>query len=233
MGTNGRAGHGHGNNRRRPFKRRENDGEVWQKGNSTSGEPSRVLPGKHPETAAEQGKNHGRPSESHGNRNHHHRKNTDRLEKPKRPHHHERPKWTQPKVKTEPLPISDCSWCGKPIKDISSAISDKDSGAPVHFDCVISKIALGEKLEKGESITYIGGGRFGIISFANTPRHQKDNHGKPPGNSQNNSGQESEKRQVNNSAPGNDFTIKKIIEWEEKGKRAEWRSVVCDHFSVT
>jgi hypothetical protein len=91
---------------------------------------------------------------------------------------------------------------------MSSAIADKDTGVPVHFDCVTARITFGEKLEKGETVAYIGGGRFGVISFVNSGVSQnKTEHG--------------------------DFTIKRIIEWESKDKRAEWRSVICDHFSVT
>jgi hypothetical protein len=90
-----------------------------------------------------------------------------------------------------------------------SAIADKDTGVPVHFDCVTARITIGEKLEKGETVAYIGGGRFGIVSF-----------GGGSGYSQNKTEQ-------------GDFTIKKIIEWEAKDKRADWRSVICDHFSVT
>jgi len=230
MGTNGKAGHGHGNNRKRPFRRRENDGEGWQKGTHSGWEPNRPSVGKRPETGSEHGRTSGRPTESHGNRNHAHKKNADRFE---RPPHFERPKWTQPKIKTEPLPVSDCAWCGKPIKDISSAIADKDSGAPVHFDCVISRITFGERLEKGESVTYIGGGRFGIISFDNPARHHKDAQAKSPGNFQNTGGQDPDRRSTASSSASSDFTIKKIIEWEDKDKRAEWRSVICDHYSVT
>jgi hypothetical protein len=36
----------------------------------------------------------------------------------------------------------------------------------VHFDCVLARLADGEILEKGDTITYIGGGRFGVVHFA-------------------------------------------------------------------
>jgi len=118
----------------------------------------------------------------------------------------ERPKWIPPKINTEPLPVPDCLWCGKPIRDISLAISDKDTGAPVHFECVAARIATGEILEKGEAVTYIGGGRFGIVYFGGSG----DSH-----------------------TIGRDFRIKKVIEWENKDKRAEWRSAISEHYSVT
>jgi len=76
---------------------------------------------------------------------------------------HERPKWVPPKPPDTPLPEASCYWCGKPVKDISAAISDPESGNPVHFDCVISRIAERENLESGDTISYIGGGRFGVV----------------------------------------------------------------------
>jgi hypothetical protein len=115
---------------------------------------------------------------------------------------YERPRWSPPQVSPDPLPVPDCPYCGRPIKDISSAISDKNSGEPVHFDCIIARIAEGEVLDQGDMVTYIGGGRFGIVHFSN------------PHNSQG-------------------FTIKKILEWEDKENRAEWRRSVSDHYSVT
>jgi hypothetical protein len=115
---------------------------------------------------------------------------------------HERPRWTPPQLLTDPLPVPDCPWCGKPIKDIAAAIADKDSGAPVHFECIIARLSEQEQLEKGESIAYIGGGRFGIIHYAY------------PQNS-------------------GSFTIKKIVEWENKDSRAEWRGNISDHYSIT
>jgi hypothetical protein len=107
----------------------------------------------------------------------------------------------------EPLPVPDCPWCGKPIRDFASAIADRDTGLPVHFDCVAAKIAGEERLEKGDAVTYIGGGRFGVVRFGS------GGQGK--------------------GGDGKIFKIKKIIEWENKDNRAEWRSTISDHYSVT
>jgi len=125
-------------------------------------------------------------------------------------------------MNTEPLPVPDCPFCGRPIRDISSAIADKDTGLPVHFDCVISRITGNERLERGDSVTYIGGGRFGIVNFKTAD--ETTNH-RPEG-------------QRNTPAPftktsGCEFKIKKIIEWENREKKAEWRFEICDHYSVT
>lgn len=80
---------------------------------------------------------------------------------------YERPRWVPVKPPAEPLPAPDCPLCGKPVRDLATAVTDKNSGEPAHFECVASWIAQGELLEKGESIAYIGGGRFGILHYSN------------------------------------------------------------------
>jgi viroplasmin and RNaseH domain-containing protein len=66
----------------------------------------------------------------------------------------------------------------------------------------LEKVAAGEIREKGDVIAYLGGGRFGVLHYAN-PRDARS------------------------------FKIKKIIEWEDKDNRAEWRQAVAGHFSIT
>jgi MoaA/NifB/PqqE/SkfB family radical SAM enzyme len=85
---------------------------------------------------------------------------------------------------------------------MASALMDKNSGQPVHFDCVITRIEEHEFLEKGEVVAYLGGGRFGVVRFNHTQ------------NSRN-------------------FSVKKILEWEDKENRAEWRKTIADHYSIT
>jgi len=81
----------------------------------------------------------------------------------------ERPRWTAPVLPANPITTPECPWCGKQIKEITTAISDKNTGRPVHFDCVIARIAELEALETNETVCYIGGGRFGIIHYNNPP----------------------------------------------------------------
>ena len=92
---------------------------------------------------------------------------TSEIGRDKAADNYERLKWSPPQLSTIPIPASDCMYCGKAIKDMSSAISDKNSGAAIHFDCVITRISQGEKLGPGDSIAYIGGGRFGIVNYKN------------------------------------------------------------------
>jgi hypothetical protein len=155
-----------GNNRRRPFRRRERENDTWQEagGAKKKGEKPRFD------------------------------KNQGLL--------YDRPKWSPAKKPTEPLPAPECAWCGKPIRDIAAAVTDKKTGQPVHFDCIIAKIAAIETPDRGDTVTYIGGGRFGIVHFAN-PQDQRN------------------------------FTIKKILEWEDKENRADWRKTIADYYSIT
>jgi len=130
------------------------------------------------------------------------RQNTDRLF------------WTAPVLPVNPITTPDCPWCGKQITDIATAISDKDTGLPVHFDCVLARIKeewkninqmsvpVTEKAEANESVCYIGGGRFGVVHYNNYP-------------------------------DTGSFTIKKIFEWEVKDINIEWRRPISEYFSIT
>lgn len=120
---------------------------------------------------------------------------------------YDKPRWTPPKYNTDPLPSPDCAFCGKPITDIHSAFTDKQTGDPVHFDCVVVKLSEYESLDEGDVISYIGGGRFGVVHFSD------------PG--------------TPGEVPGKKFTIKKIVEWEVTEHRAEWRDTIADHYSIT
>lgn len=93
-----------------------------------------------------------------------------------------------------------CAYCNKEISDITSALADKITEKPVHFDCVLEKLNEQEKLLENEKITYIGQGRFAVAWFENPHdlRH---------------------------------FAIRRIIEWEERDKKYDWRNNIADLFS--
>jgi len=128
------------------------------------------------------------------------RQNTDRLF------------WAAPILPDNPITTPDCPWCGKQITDITTAISDKDTGLPVHFDCVLAKITAEWKSIKqasamdepdtNESVCYIGGGRFGVVRY-------------------------------NKYSDAGSFTIKKVFEWEMKDSNNEWRRPISEYFSIT
>ena len=206
MSGSGKAGNGRGSNRRRPFRRRpgettRQEDDIPQINENTLKESATGV-GYDARKAG-----HNRMSKK-GNDNSQNAQKSNRTEKVRQPYI-DRPKWVPPKFNTNPLPVPDCPWCGKPIRDISQAIADKDTGEPIHFECVTARISEIESLEKGDTVTYIGGGRFGIVNFGNSAVNPKDT--------------QQENRE---------FTIKKIIEWENKEKKAEWRSEICDHYSV-
>jgi hypothetical protein len=82
-------------------------------------------------------------------------------EKPKLPPR--KSNWRPPVLPKEPIPVPTCSICGNPIKDLSSSIADRISGEIAHFDCVKAKIESNEVLGQDETVSYIGGGRFGVL----------------------------------------------------------------------
>lgn len=93
-----------------------------------------------------------------------------------------------------------CEKCGQPITDVASAIADKVSGKPVHFECVLNELAKGETLGENDRIAYIGQGRFAVLHYDN-PRDQKG------------------------------FKILKIIEWEPREQKREWRDELSGLYS--
>ncbi len=98
------------------------------------------------------------------------------------------------------LPTPACAKCGEPIQDVTSALSDKDSGSPVHFDCVIKFLEGAENLGANEKIVYVGQGRFAVMFFENPVDTRK-------------------------------FRIVRMIEWERRDGRAEWRTDIAGQFS--
>ncbi len=93
-----------------------------------------------------------------------------------------------------------CPMCGQPITDVASALPDKKSGEPVHFECALHEVEASENPGEKEKVAYIGQGRFGVLYFEN-PRDQRK------------------------------FTIKKIIEWEDREKKSEWREELSGLYS--
>lgn len=109
----------------------------------------------------------------------------------------------------------ECSFCGKPVTDVASALADKTTDKPVHFDCVLDYLAEHETLSAGQSISYIGQGRFAVISS------------KVPASVQGTSAAGA----VASGAPSPRFVIERIIEWEPRDKKYEWRANIADAYS--
>ncbi|HHU37512.1 MAG TPA: hypothetical protein GXZ47_09855 [Treponema sp.] len=98
------------------------------------------------------------------------------------------------------MPVPLCARCGEPIQDITSALADKNSGNPVHFDCVLLFLQGSEKIEGSQSLLYIGQGRFAVVEYTDPADKRK-------------------------------FTIIRVIEWEGRETRAEWRGEIAGHYS--
>jgi hypothetical protein len=79
----------------------------------------------------------------------------------------QRERFSAPRISAPTLPKPVCPRCGMPIEDLPSALNDKETGAPIHFDCVLARISEGENLGEGEKVVYLGGGRFGVVQFDN------------------------------------------------------------------
>jgi hypothetical protein len=78
-----------------------------------------------------------------------------------------RDRFNSVKTVSPTLPKPVCPRCGSPIEDLPSALNDKESGVPIHFDCVLARLTESESLGEGEKIVYLGGGRFGVVLFEN------------------------------------------------------------------
>jgi len=60
-----------------------------------------------------------------------------------------------------------CPKCGQPITDIASAIADKSTGLPIHFECALEQVKAAEPTGENEKIAYIGQGRFAVLYYEN------------------------------------------------------------------
>lgn len=58
-----------------------------------------------------------------------------------------------------------CPICSKVIEDLTSSLSDKTTGDPVHFDCAWNQAGKDITLKENEKFTYIGQGRFAVLYF--------------------------------------------------------------------
>jgi hypothetical protein len=59
----------------------------------------------------------------------------------------------------------DCPVCGKPVRELSSALTHRVSRQPAHFDCVVRELREANPVAAQEKLCYLGGGSFGILEF--------------------------------------------------------------------
>jgi hypothetical protein len=68
-------------------------------------------------------------------------------------------------VRAEPIVLPDCPVCGKPVRELASALTHRVSRKPAHFDCVVRELQESNEVAPQEKICYLGGGSFGILEF--------------------------------------------------------------------
>lgn len=93
-----------------------------------------------------------------------------------------------------------CVKCEKRIEELSSALADRASGMPIHFDCALEELQQRERLGENQQITYIGQGRFAVVSFPDARDTKK-------------------------------FSIVRIIEWESRDTKFDWRQEIASMYS--
>lgn len=122
----------------------------------------------------------------------------------------------------------ECFFCGKPVTDVASALADKTTDKPVHFDCVLDYLAEHETLSAGQSISYIGQGRFAVIS-SKVPASVQG--AAASGAAAAGSAASGTAGAVAAGVPSPRFVIERIIEWEPRDKKYEWRANIADAYS--
>lgn len=63
------------------------------------------------------------------------------------------------------LPAPDCPICGKPVRELASALTHRASRQPAHFDCVVRELRDSTEVAPQEKLCYLGAGSFGILEF--------------------------------------------------------------------
>jgi len=66
----------------------------------------------------------------------------------------------------------DCPVCGKPIRDVSAAMTDPSGDKPAHFDCVVKILSEKETLGNQEKVIYLGSGQFGVVKILNNRKFE-------------------------------------------------------------
>ncbi|HYW83172.1 MAG TPA: hypothetical protein VFB30_07950 [Spirochaetia bacterium] len=63
------------------------------------------------------------------------------------------------------LPAPDCPICGKPVRELASALTHRISHQPAHFDCIVRELRDSTEIAPQEKLCYLGAGTFGILEF--------------------------------------------------------------------
>ena len=63
------------------------------------------------------------------------------------------------------LPSPDCPLCGKPVRELASALTHRVSRQPAHFDCIVGELRDSTDIAPQEKLCSLGAGGFGILEF--------------------------------------------------------------------
>jgi len=58
-----------------------------------------------------------------------------------------------------------CPVCGEPVRELSSALTHRQSGQPAHFDCIVKELREANPIGPQERLCYLGGGVFGVLTW--------------------------------------------------------------------
>jgi hypothetical protein len=56
-----------------------------------------------------------------------------------------------------------CPHCNAPIDLLATALLDRKTGEPIHFECALDILATEERCSSSERIAYIGNGKFAVV----------------------------------------------------------------------
>jgi hypothetical protein len=65
----------------------------------------------------------------------------------------------------QPRVFTPCPVCGEPVRELSSALTHRQSGRPAHFDCIVKELREANPLGPQERLCYLGGGAFGVLTW--------------------------------------------------------------------
>ena len=79
--------------------------------------------------------------------------------------HHGKPKSRQRRQDKPQIEFSLCPICRRAVRDLTSAITHRESGQPAHFDCILKVLRSDNAVQQQEKICYLGKGSFGIVQL--------------------------------------------------------------------
>lgn len=65
--------------------------------------------------------------------------------------------------KINEIQMENCPICNKPINNMSTAIIDRATNTPAHFECILQSLKSRYTLKPNQRMTYVGSGGFAII----------------------------------------------------------------------